>query len=63
MFRGRWKELGVYGGLGPSVNNTRLFGRSQLGGYGAYGAYGSYGSYGGYGEVGVSTLLLTALVI
>lgn len=40
MFRGRvgWNGLGGYGGLGPSVN-TRLFGHSQLRGYGAYGGY------------------------
>ena len=61
MFRTRvgWNGLGGYGGLGPSVN-TRIFGHSQLRSYGAYGAYGAYG---GYGEVGVSTLLLAALVI
>lgn len=72
MFRRRvgWNGLGGYGGLNTSVN-ARFFGHSQLGGYGTYRGYGSYGSYrsyrsygaGGYGELGVSTLLLTALVI
>lgn len=53
MFRGRagWSGAGGYGGLPV---NTRLFGRSHLGGY---------GGYAGYGEVGVSTLLLAALFI
>lgn len=51
-----WNGLGGYGGLGHPVN-TRLFGHSQLG------RFGGYGGYAGYGEVGVSTLLLAALII
>lgn len=56
MFRDRvvWSGSGGYGSFGPTFNTKlypRYFGRSRL------------GAYAGYDEVGLSSLLLVALVI